>query len=158
MASFVYNLAAKQIADGTIDLDNDTLKVMLVTSSYVADRDDDYVEEGANDANEHEIDGTNYTKGYGSASRKTLANPAITEDDANDRAKFDADNLVAGGTGWTALGADCGTIAAAIVIKEVTNDAASILVIYHGLTSTPCNGGDIGITWHANGLAYMATA
>ena len=72
MASFVYNKAAQEIGDGTIDLDSTTLKVMLVTSVYTPDKDDLVVDAGGgSDAADAEISVANYTPGWGSASRKT---------------------------------------------------------------------------------------
>ena len=90
MASFVYNRAAKEILDGTIDLVAHTIKVMLVTSSYVANRDNDFVDAGgANDPIDHELSGTGYGAGFGGSGRKTLSNKAFSEDDPNDRGEFD---------------------------------------------------------------------
>lgn len=155
MASFVYNTAAKEIADGTIDLLNDTIKVMLVTSSYTANRDDDVVDAGgANDPVDHEIVATNYTGGWGGAGRKTLASKAITTDKTNDRGEFDATDVT-----WTSLGgAQNATIAAAILIKEgVANDTTSRLIAYHDLTDTPTNGGNITIVWDAEGIIQFST-
>ncbi len=147
MADIFYNEAKKEIADQTIDLLNNTLKIMLVTSSYVANADDKFIEEGANDANEHEINVTNYTPGYGSASRKTIGNKAIAVDDANDRAEFDSTDDQT----WTSLGSGA-TIAGVILVKEITNDTASRLIAYFDVTNTATNGGDIVIAWNAEGL------
>lgn len=143
MASFVYNLAAKEIVDGTIDLDTDTIKVMLLGTSaatYAPDRDHDVIDNGGNDTTDPsfcEAVATNYTGGFAGAGRKT-ATIAVVEDDANDRAKVNITDLT-----WTALGgASNDTITAAILIKEVTNDTASRLIAYLDFTNTPTNGSD----------------
>lgn len=153
MASFLYNTAAKEMIDGTIDIDTDTIKVMAVTSSYSADRDDDVVDAGgANDAVDHEISVSGYTGGWGGSGRKTLANPAVTADKTNDRAEFDADDFT-----WSALGAGA-TIAALIVIKEGgANDTTSRLIAYLDITDTATNGGDITIQFNAEGIIQLAT-
>ena len=152
MPSFVYNTAAKEIADGTLNLLVDTIKVMLVTSSYVADRDNDVVDAGgANDPVDHEINVTGYTRGFGGAGRKTLASKTWTTDKPNDRAEFDAADVT-----WTALGSGT-TIAAAILIKEITNDASSRLIAYVDVTDTATNGGDITIQWNAEGILNLST-
>lgn len=157
---FVYNFGAQQITNQSIDWVNDTIKVMFVTSSYTANRDHDFVEEGANDANEHEIVTDGYTGGYNGAGRKTLASATIAEDEANDRVIFDAANFT-GGTTWSALGAVTpGTIAGAIIIKEITNDAASVLIAYLDFTESTLttNGSDVDLTFHAsNGVFYLST-
>ncbi len=151
MATFVYNRGATDIADGSIDLLTDTLKMMLVTASYVPDRDNDFIEEGVNDANEHEISVTGYVGGFGGAGRKTLGTKTVTEDDGNDRVEFDIADIT-----WTALGVGA-TIAGAIIVKEITNDLASILVAYLDLTDTPTNGGDIVLNINADGIIQIST-
>ncbi len=113
MASLVYNTAKKEIMDGTIDLGVDVIKVMLVTSSYVANADHLFVDEaGANDPIDHELTGTGYVAGFAGAGRKTLASKTFTADLANDRAEFDVADVV-----WTAITA--GTAAAFIVYKHL---------------------------------------
>lgn len=144
MASFVYNTAAQEIANSTIDLDTNTLKVMLVTSSYVANRDDLVVDAGgANDAVDHEISVTGYTAGWGGAGRKTAV-VTTGVDNTNDRAEVYIADLT-----WTSLGAGA-TIAAAILIKEGgANDTTSRLIAYFDLTDTATNGGDITLDFDA---------
>lgn len=146
MPSFVYNTAAKEIADGTIDLDTDTLKVMLIGTgtAYTPDRDDDFVDEGgANDPIDAELNGVSgYTRGFGNAGRKT-ASVTVEVDKANDRAEVDIADLT-----WTALGTG-DTIAAAILIKEGTDDTDTKLIAYFDVTDTPTNGGDITLDFDA---------
>ncbi len=149
MASFLYNRAKKEMIDGTIDIDTDAgIKAMLVTSSYVANADHDFVDEaGANDPIDHELSGTGYVAGFGNSGRKALATKAVNEDDANDRAEFDADDLT-----WT--GIDAGTAAAVIIIKENTADTDSVLIAYIDTGGFPIvtNGGDLTIAWNAEGI------
>lgn len=151
MATFVYNLAAAEIARGNIDLLADTIKIMLVKSGYVPDRDDDFIEEAVDDANEHELTVSGYTGGFGGAGRKTLGSKTITEDDANDRAEFDCADVT-----WTAL-ATGETIVGAIIIKEITNDAASVLIAYLDLSDTPTNGSDVTLQINAEGVIQFST-
>lgn len=97
MASVIYNSFKRDIANGSIDLDTDTIKVMLVTSSYAPnidthDKRDDVTNEVAN--------GNGYTTGGA-----TLANKTVTVDNTNDRAIFDADNVVWATATITARGA-----------------------------------------------------
>lgn len=151
MATFVTNHAAKMIADGTLALLTDTIKAMLVDSTYVGNRDDDFVDDGsANDPQSHEVSGTGYTGGFGGAGRKTLASKTLTEDDANDRAAFDAADTV-----WTGL--TVGTIGGVVLIKEITNDAASLIIAFLDATDLVTNGGDVTAVWAAAGLIDFST-
>lgn len=158
MANFVYNTAAKRMWDravGTIDLLADTIKVMLVTSAYVANRDHEFV----SSASGSEISATNYTGGFAGAGRKILGTKVLTTDLTNDRVEFDVADVP-----WAAIGGALNaTINAAIVIKEVTNDAASLLIAYiDTVTGTPSlpfttNGGDLTLQINVEGLIQLST-
>lgn len=86
MASGVYNRAKANLMNKIMDLGNggDTLKLLLVDASHSFDADDNVLTDIS--ANELETSGTGYLQ-------KTLANQAVTQDDANDVAKFDADDV-----------------------------------------------------------------
>lgn len=76
MASFIYNSCIEDLANNNIDFGADTFKLMLVTSSYTADKDthdkrDDVTNEVAN--------GNGYTTG-GAATACT-----VTKDTGNDK-------------------------------------------------------------------------
>jgi hypothetical protein len=151
MASLTYNLGRKEILDGTIDLGADVIKAMLVTSSYVANVDNDFVDDaGANDPIDHELSGTGYAAGFAGAGRKTLGSIAITEDDTNDTAEFNAANLT-----WT--GIDAGTAAAVIIYRHLTSDALSTMIAYIDTGGFPVvtNSGDLTITWNAEGIIQL---
>lgn len=151
MASGWFNRAKKEIFDGTIDLVADTIKVMLVTSGYTFNPDDDFIGSGGGTPGGSELSGTGYTAGFGGAGRKTLGTKSITEDDANNRAEFTAGNLT-----WTAINA--GTAAACILVKEGTTDADSKLIAYIDTGGFPktTNGGDFSITWNAEGILQIS--
>jgi len=148
MASFVYNGAARAVADGTLNLVADTIKVMLVTSGYAADRDDTALTAAA--AAEIAVGG--YAGGYGGAGRQSLASKAFVTDTGNDRVEWGAANLT-----WTAL-ASGATIAAAVVVKEITNDASSLPIAFLDIADTATNGGDFGLTFDAEGIIQWRTA
>ncbi len=137
MASFAYVTGWSEVTDGTIDIDNDTLKMMLVTSSYVADPDDDVVDAaGANDPVDHEISVTGYTPGHGNTGRKT-ASISVAGNKTSNRVEISFTDMT-----WTSLGSGT-TIAAAILIKEGTvDDTTSRLIAYFDIADTPTNGGD----------------
>lgn len=156
MADFLYNTGSNDLWDTTqpIDMIVDTIKVMLCTSSYVANRDDDVVDAaGANDPIDHELTGTGYVAGHGNSGRKTLASKTITVDKANDRTEFDAADIV-----WTAI--DAGIASQALVIKEgAVNDTTSRLITHIDSGGFPktTNGGDLTITWNAEGIFQLRT-
>lgn len=141
MASFMYNRALERILNGDLLVASDTLKAMLVTSGYSANKDDDFVADTTPGSNE--LSGTGY-------SRKTLASKTVTRDDTNDRAEFDAADLT-----WTGINA--GTAAAVIIYEEVTNDADSVLIAYIDSGGFPVttNGGDLTVAWNAQGIFYI---
>lgn len=153
MPTFVYNKAAEEIATGTIDLLNDTIKTMLVNSTYSAARTDLVVDAGgANDALDAEISVSGYTGGWGGSGRKSLTSKTLTVDQPNNRAEFDAADLT-----WTALGSGA-TIAAMILIKEGgSNDTTSRLIAYLDVTDTSTNGGDITFTFDSQGIIQFST-
>lgn len=75
MASLIYNSFLEDLARGAIDLDTDTFKAMLVTSSYAEDKDAHLKRSSVT----NEVTGTGYTAG-GTACAIT-----VTKDTANDR-------------------------------------------------------------------------
>jgi hypothetical protein len=89
----------------------------------------------------NEASGTGY-------SRKTLANTSIALDTGNDRVEFDADDI-----SYTAL--DAGTIASAIIYKEVTNDADSQLIADVDFTDLVTNGSDVDLQVNAEGFFFI---
>lgn len=146
MASAAYNKGKFLLLNGSINLTSDTIKVMLVSSAYTFNADHNFV----SDVSANEISVTNYTGGFGGGGRQTVGTKTFTEDDTNDWAYFDAADNV-----WTALGAGA-TIGGAILIKEITNDAASPLIAFLDLTDTATNGGDITIAWNSGGLIRLS--
>ena len=147
MASAWYNSGLRDIFDGTIDLSADTIKVMLVNASYTPNKDHDFVD----DVVANELSGTGYTGGFAGSGRKTISAKSFTTDTSGDFVKFTA-TIAA----WAAINA--GTAAYAILIKEITNDAASRLIGYLDIDpDVTTNGGDFTITADAtNGLLKIS--
>ncbi len=153
MADFLYNNGSKEIHDNTITVLTDTLKVMLVAVGYVADRDDDYVDEsGANDPIDHEYDGSGYTGGWGGSGRKTLASKTITVDKANDRSDFDAADVL-----WSSIGpaGAAGDPTQLLTFEPGTSDDTDARLICHSDFSVTTNGGDV--TAQINDLWRLST-
>lgn len=145
MANFVYTRAAKLIMDGDIDFASADIRMLLVDSSTTADTEKD-IGTLSGFSTLGELSGTGYT-------RKTLASKATSQDDANDRAEFDAADVT-----WTGLNA--GTAQAAILYLHVTNDSDSIPLLYIDTGGFPLvtNGSDATIVWPAEGILQAGTA
>lgn len=143
MAWTFYNAAKLKIGNGTIDLDTDTFKIMLVTSAYTPDIDaDDF----RNDVEAAEISGTGYTAGG-----ETLTTVTLSQDNVNDRAIWDADNPQ-----WT--GATF-TFRAAIIYKSNGGlSSADELVCYNDFGSDQSvTSGTLDLTFDATtGIATLS--
>lgn len=140
MASVVYNSFKQKIMDGSIDLDTDTIKVALVTSTYTPDIDthEDYA-----DITNEVANGNGYTTG-GAA----LANKSVTKDTTDDEGVFDADDVTWSTSSITARGA--------IVYKDTGTPATSWFICYvdFGEDKTSSSG-DFTITWNAEGILNL---
>lgn len=89
MASLVYTtFATKLLNGGAIDLDSDTIKVALLSSSYTPNQD---AHDFFDDVSTYEITGTGYTAGGAALSNKT-----VTQDNTNNRVDWTADTVT-----WT---------------------------------------------------------
>lgn len=111
---FVYRVS-KQLVD--FSAAGTSIRCMLLrnTGSYTFDPDDDFVSDVL-------VGGVEIT--VASYARKVLANKAIALDDANDRTKFDCDNIAFGSL-------ESGQTVSAIVFFEfVTNDSDSVLIAH----------------------------
>lgn len=149
MASLTSNKLRALLLNAGINLLSDTIKVMLVSSAYTPDKDHNFVS-SITGGTSKELSGTGYTAGFGGSGRKTLAGKAVTQDDTNDVAYFDANDVT-----WTAINA--GTAAYAVVLKEVTDDTASpILCVVDVSPDVATNGGDYTITWAADGVFKLS--
>lgn len=142
MASLIYNDFKEKILNGSIDLDTDTIKVALVTSSYTPDKDaHDFFDDVTN-----EVSGTGYTAGGATLS------VTISQDNTNDRGVFDAVD-----TSWTS--ASIANVYAAVVYKSTGTASTSPLIAYIDLNSETAFSvvnGTLTITWNSSGILYLA--
>jgi hypothetical protein len=131
----MYNEGNQSIIDRDIDLAANTIKAMLVNSTYTPDKDDQFIDTGgASDAVDARLSGT---------TDQTLANKVIGKDTTSDFSYFDADDVVftAVTTGQTAVGV--------VIYKDTGTPTTSKLIAYLDITDTPTNGGDITIQFAA---------
>ena len=83
------------IANGSIDLDTDMIKVMLVTSAYSPDQD----AHNKRDDISNEASGTGYT-----SEGQALANESVAADNADNEGVLDADDVTWTNSAVTAKG------------------------------------------------------
>lgn len=140
MADVIYNVFKKYIMNGAIDLDTDTINVMLVTSSYTPDQDaHDFRDDVTN-----EVSGTGYSAG-GSA----LAGKAVTADNTDNEGVFDANDLSWTTSTITARGA---------VLYKARGGASSAdeLIAYIDFGSDKIStAGTFTIAWNAEGILNL---
>lgn len=140
MADVIFNSFKVAVAEGLIDLEDDTIKCMLVTDSYTPDQDaHDYVDDVTN-----EVSGTGYTAGGA-----TLASKAVTQDDTDDLAKFDAADVT-----WSSSTI---TARAAVLYQDTGTPSTSLLIAYidFGEDRSSINA-DFKIEWHADGILTLS--
>lgn len=125
--------------NGSIDLDTDTIKVMLVTSAYTPDQDvHDYKDDITN-----EVSGTGYTAGGA-----TLANKTVTQDNTDNEGVFDADDVTWSSSTITARGA--------VLYKDTGTASTSPLICYFDFGSDKSSSnGNFTIQWNAEGIINL---
>jgi hypothetical protein len=137
-----YNSFKEYVADGTIDLDSHTFKVMLVTSSYTFSA-----------AHTQKSDITNElstANGY-TAGGATLA--SVTWGQTGGTATFDAAD-----TTWTASGGSITARRAVIYSDTATNDelVCSILLDTTPADVTATDGNPLTLAWSGSGIFTLA--
>lgn len=131
-----FNAYRKNQLNGSVDLDSDTIRVALVTSTYTPDQD---AHEFFSDVT-NEVSGTGYT-----ADGAALANKAVTQDNTNDLGKFDADDVE-----WTTATI---TARAGVIYKDTGDPATSPLIRYVDFgEDKSTTGTTFKITWNASGI------
>jgi hypothetical protein len=154
MASFVYGPGAHALivgAQGTNPIAwlTNTIKCGLSTSTHVPDKDDEFLDDvEADDFTDGELSGTGYSAGGITLS----AGKAITYDTTNDRVEIDSST----DPQWT--GIDAGTAAQATVYDSVGgayNADRMICNVDTGGFPVVTNGGDLTITWNAEGIVQL---
>lgn len=139
----VYGLFLKSLANKEIDLDSDTLKVMLCTSSYTPDQDTHQYKSSVT----NEVTGTGYTAGGA-----TLASVAVTYTSGTNTLMLDAAD-----TAWTTS-----TITARYAViydSSPASDATRPLIAYVDFTTDQVSvGATFTIAWDAAGIATITAA
>jgi len=139
MADVIYNAFKMNIMNGGIDLDTDTMNVLLVTSSYTPDQ-DTHVDR-ADVTNE--VTGTGYTAGGAE-----IANGAVTQDNTDNEGVYDGDDVTWSSSTITARGA--------VIYKSTGVSANDLLVAYLDFGSDKSSSaGNFTIQWNAEGIVNL---
>lgn len=144
-----YNRGLRLWGWNNVDLRSDELKLMLVGPGYSYDKGHDFIGAGAGTPGGEEIVVTGYTGGFGGAGRKALANKSLTMQGSTSELVFDADDVSYG-----ALGGGGGDVPvdAGIVVRELSSDADSELLIYVKFPQRMTDGTDFWVRFAAGGI------
>lgn len=144
MASLVYNEFKHGTMQGEYDLDEGQadVRMLMAMTNTTADTENDGIVFVANFTTLDE---------HGTAGRKTLANQTCTKDDANDRAEFDADDVV-----YTALAAGARAVQGLLLYRFVSADSDSPVICWAEFaTNKNPDGSDFTVTWDAQGIIHF---
>lgn len=133
-----YNNYYEELGSGNIDYTTDSFKLMLMTTSYTPDVD--------NDAFRSDLTGEASGSGY-TAGGEALTSVTITQDNTNDRANVDAADL-------TFSSISVSNVDGAVLYKDTGTAATDILVCYIDFSegAQTINSGDFVITFDSNGV------
>lgn len=144
MPSVIYNEFKRAIAAGEMDLDADDIRAILVMDTTTVDTENDGIVFVADFTTLAETAGANYV-------RKALANQAVNKDDANDRAEFDADDVV-----WSALGNGATPLQGVLLYKHVTVDADSRVIAFIEFATVQSPGdSNFTVAWDPEGILNL---
>ncbi len=137
MASLVYNRFAYNLGTAGISLTTDVIKMSLHTSEYVPAKTHNTSTDLTNEI--ASTSSTDYTAGG-----FTLANKALTEDDANDYVKWDADDVTLGSA----------TLTARIAVIRLAIDAGSsdLVCAFDFGSNQTATAGDFTVAFSTDGL------
>jgi len=139
MADLIYNGFKFYIMNGGIDLDTDTIKVMLVTSTYTPNQDTHVFRSSVT----NEVTGSGY-----SAGGATLASKTVTQDDTDNEGVFDAADVTWSTATITARGA--------VIYKSTGVAGTDTLICYLDFVSDQtATGADFTIAWNAEGIVNL---
>lgn len=139
----MYNSAREYIGDGSIDLDTNTFKLMLVTNSYTPSASHTQKSDVTNEV----ANGNGYTSGGATLSSVTWAHSGTT-------ATFDAAD-----PSWTASGGNIGPFRIGVIYDDTS--ASDLLVAYCILDSsdiTVTSGNTFTIQLNASGILTLSGA
>jgi hypothetical protein len=140
----LYGLFFKSLCNKEIDLDTDTIKFMMTTSSYTPDQ----------DTHQYKSSVTNEVTGTGwAAGGVTVGSVAVTYDTATNVLKIDAADISESGV--TVANARYGVL----YDSSPASDATRPLIAYVDFDGNQsATAGSVAITWNASGIATVTIA
>lgn len=132
----------KLVGDGSIDLDTDTFKIMLVNNYTFDGTDDEKTDLGAVEI----ANGNGYTTGGASLTGVTWA-----YNTGNDNTKWDANDVT-----WTASGGSIGPSDGAVIYDDTATNDKLVCYIDFGQEESAGDGTDFKITFNASGIFVIA--
>ena len=148
MASAIPNSFKANIANGTINLDSGggDIRCRLCMTNTTCDTEVDAI----NNVDDYTTIDVCDATGYADVA---LASEAVTADDANDRAEFDATD-----SSFAGLGGDATRDAQGVLIYNfVTNDAASHPIAFIDFTADiPSTATQVDVPWNAEGILQLS--
>ena len=137
MANVVYNRFTYNLMKKLVDLSTDVIKCGLLDDTHTPDPDHNVWTDVSGD----EVVGAEYVAGGATVGGKT-----VTQDDANDKSVFDANDVV-----W----ANATITARYAILYDVTADSNLICLIDFTENKVTDNN-DFNIMWHADGIFALA--
>jgi hypothetical protein len=149
MASAIPNAALNSLVSGGIDLDTDDIRARLCMTNTTCDTEIDTI---ANISDYTTVDPAD-ASGYADVA---LVSEAVNTDDANDRAEFDADNVVFSGLGGDATRDYQGVLLYKYVDGTDANDIPLAFIDFSAdITSAATQ---VTVPWDAEGILQFAQA
>jgi hypothetical protein len=153
MSSHFFNEAKRAYANKELDWDTDTVKAILLMTNTTADTDYDVNTVSAIGTLD-EMDGSGFTWGHGNTGRKTLTASIseVTGGPGTGYAMLDGVNLT-----WATLGAGTRAVQGVLVAKEgAADDTTAVPEVWVEFASPfTANGGDLTVSWHADGIVKL---
>jgi len=157
VGSFWYTKNVKNTLDRinyALDFDSDTTTMKMALSNVLhvpAKTTDEKVDDaGTDDLADGEGGITGYTGGFGGAGRKVLVATTVAISGVN--VQFDANDLT-----WTAITSATNLLGQATLVKEITNDVSSPVLINLGFANVNPGGNDLTVQFAATGIGYAST-
>lgn len=149
MASVIYNEALRAIAAGEIDLNAADIRARLCMTNTTCDTENDGVVELEDFTTIDPCDAT----GYADIDMDGLA---VNKDDPNDRAEFDANNLVFSGLSGDATRDAQGVLLYVYVDGTDANDKAIAFIDF--TADIPAAATQVTVPWDDEGIIQFAQA
>lgn len=149
-----FNKFKKYLQDGTIDLENDTIKLMLVTDAYTFDAAHDVLADVQASPDPEVVEVASPSNGY-TQGGEALTGSAVTHTDSPAQAKWDADDVT-----WTALDATFryGILYAekSVGSPEIVNPLIACILFDTTPADVTISGINFVVQWSANGIHTLA--